>query len=607
MVDATLEQTSTGAETVVWDLSPLYSGTDDPKIQQDMEKANALADTFAKKYRSKVAELDAEGMMDALKDIETIFNHQINIGSYAQLLYSTDTSNAQAGALIAKVQEFGATVGQKLVFFELEWNNLPDTQVETLLADPTLTDYQHYLTAERRFKPYQLSEAEEQLMMEKNVTGRNAWARFFSQMTSAMRYDYDGEKITQTEVLKKLFDADRDIRKNAADSMTAGLRERGMELTYIFNVLASDKALTDKRRGYESWVSSRNLDNKAPDEVVEALIQTVTDNYDLVARHYNIKRGIMGLDELTDYDRYAPLPIKQSEKRYSWDEARDIVLNAFRAFDPRMAEIAQRFFDENWIHAKAGGNKRGGAYASPVPSLHPYIFVNYLGTANDVSTLAHELGHGIHMYLTQESQNLLNQNTPLTTSEMASTFAEMLVFTDLMNAEPDPEARLAMLTGKIEDTFGTVYRQIAMNRFEHGMHTARRSEGELTTERLNEIWLDTQKAMYGDSVTMREDYGMWWSYVPHFLHTPGYVYAYSFGELLVLALFNLYQERGAEFVPYYMEVLASGDNDFPDQILAKVGVDLNDPAFWSKGIDAIRALIDQEEALAKEVYPEKFA
>jgi oligoendopeptidase F len=554
-----------------------------------------------------VAELDPEEMMDAIKAMEAIYDLQGRLASYASLIYTTDAANPQYGALIQKYMEFDSQIDQKLVFFNLEWNDVDDAHAKTLLANPTIAQYRHYLESSRRYKPYQLDEAREQLLLEKDVTGRNAWTRFFTQLTSSMRYDYDGEKLTQTEVLTKLYDPDRSVREKAVEAMTAGLRERAMELTYIFNTLAADKATSDRLRAYPSWVSSRNLSNKAPDEVVEALIESVTSNYDIVHRHYTLKRKLLGLNELTDADRYAPLPVEESDKSYTWEEAKDIVLKSFYAFSDRMGDIAKQFFDENWIHAALAPNKRGGAYANPVvPSVHPYVFMNFTGKGRDVATLAHELGHGIHMKLSGDESGLFALYTPLTTAEMASTFAEMVVFSDLMQREDDPEAKLAMLAGKIEDTFATVFRQIAMNRFEHGMHTARREEGELTTERLNEIWMESQRAMFGDSVNLREQYSQWWSYVPHFLSTPGYVYAYSFGELLVLALYNIYKEQGASFVPKYVEALAAGDSDYPDQIMAKVGVDLNDPAFWNKGLDAIRDLIEQEEQLAKEVYPDKF-
>jgi oligoendopeptidase F len=605
MVDMPLERT-TGAENVIWDLSVFYKSVDDPAIDQDMQAITKEVDDFATTYKGRVASLTADELLESVKKLENIYDKTGRIGSFASLLYSTDTVNPQYGALVQKVTEFDSALGQKMVFFDLEWNNMDDAAAKKLLEDPKIAPYAHMLDATRRYKPYQLSEIEEQLLVEKSVTGRSAWMRFFTQLTSAIRLDYEGQKLTMTQVLTKLHDEDRDVRRKAAEAITAGLKDKSMELTYVFNVLAADKASDDKRRQYPSWISSRNLSNKAPDAVVDALIQSVTSNYGIVAEHYNLKRQLLGLNELTDFDRYAPLPIKESDAFYTWEEAKEIVLTAFQAFSPRIAEIARRFFDENWIHAPVMPNKRGGAFcAFTVPSAHPYVFVNFEGKARDVQTLAHELGHGVHAYLAAEAHGLFGMHTPLTTAEMASTFGEMLVFTDLMNKESDPEVRLAMLAHKIEDTFATVFRQISMNRFEDALHTARRNEGELTSDRINELWMNSQKAMFGDSVNLGEGYGRWWSYVPHFLHTPGYVYAYSFGELLVLALFNIYREKGAAFVPQFVEVLAAGDSDWPEKILSKVGVDLTDLNFWNEGLAAIQDLVSQETQLAKQVYPDK--
>ncbi len=606
MTDAAVEK-QTGAEDVLWDLSIFYDDASDPAIQRDLDRLVQMADEYAATYRGRVAQLDAEEMVDALVEQEEIQDFAGRISSFAFLNYATDTSDPKLGALVQKITEYGSQLSQKLMFFELEWKEVPDAQVQKLLADPTLGKYKHPLEAELRYKPYTLSEPEEQILVEKSVTGSSAWTRLFTQITSALRFDYDGEQLTQSQVLAKLHDPDREVRHKAANSLTAGLKSRAMELTFIFNVLVADKASNDRLRGYPEWISARNLSNKAPDEVVEALIKAVTDSYHVVARHYNLKRILLGYDELFDYDRYAPLQIEAEGEEYTWDQARQIVVSAYSAFSPRMGEIAQRFFDEHWIHAALAPNKRGGAFASPtVPSAHPFVLLNYTGQARDVQTLAHELGHGLHMFLSAEAQGITGLYTPLTTAEMASTFGEMLTFSDLMKKEPDPAARLAMLAQKIEDSFATVFRQVSMNRFEEGLHTARRTEGELSTERISEIWMGTQRAMFEDSVTLRDDYGLWWSYVPHFLSTPGYVYAYAFGELLVLALYNLYLKRGADFVPQYLDVLAAGDSDYPDQILAKVGVDLTDPAFWNEGLEALKALVDQEEALAREIYPDKF-
>jgi oligoendopeptidase F len=607
MADATAQKV-TGAEQVLWDLSVFYAGVDDPAIAADMEKSTAMADEFAKLYRGRVKDLSAAEMADAIRDMEAIYDFSGRIGSYAHLLYSTDTNDPRYGALVQKYEEFDAVMSQTLMFFMLEWKALDDARQQQVLEDPGLGVYRHMLEAELRYKKHTLSEPEEKLLVEKNVTGASAWARLFTQLNSAMRYDVDGEKLTQSQVLKLSYDPDRSVRLKAADAVTTTLREYSMQTTYIFNVLAADKASEDNLRGYPSWISSRNLSNKAPDEVVDALVTAVTGNYEIVARHYRLKRALLGLDELFEYDRYAPLDIKGAERDYSWEEARAMVTNAYEAFSPVMGAATRRFFDENWIHAALMPNKRGGAFASPtVPSAHPFVFMNYTGKGRDVSTLAHELGHGLHMYLTNQKQPMAYVYTPLTTAEMASVFGEMLVFNDLLTKENDPAARLAMTASKIEDSFATIFRQISMNRFEHAYHTARRGEGELSTARLNELWLDTQRAMFGDSVTLREDYGLWWSYIPHFLHTPGYVYAYAFGELLVLALFNVYQKRGADFVPAYLDVLGAGDSDYPENILAKAGINLSDPSFWNEGLQALDALVKQEEALAREVFPEKFA
>ncbi len=603
-----VQERLTGAEDVLWDLSVFYNGLDDPQMDADIEKLSALVDDFQERWRGKVACMSAADFRDAYQALETIYDMRGRLGSFAFLNFSTDTGNAAFQAAVARIEELEANLSQKLVFFDLEWNALDDDAAERILADPVLADYHYYLEAERRYGPYNLSEAEEQIIIEKQVTGSGAWTRFFTQLTSAFRFDWLGDEVNMTFVLNKLRDADRDVREMAWRKLTDKLREKSMELTFIFNTLALDKANSDRRRGYASWISARNLSNKAGDDVVEALVETVTRNYGLVARHYELKRALLGYEELYDYDRYAPLNLKESEAFYVWEQARDIVLEAFDNFSPRLKTVAQQFFARNWIHAPVLPNKRGGAFAAPtVASANPYVFLNYLGDARDVTTLAHELGHGIHMVLSGKEKGLFALYTPLTTAEMASTFAEMLVFQDLMAAEDDPEVKLSMLTEKIEDTFATVFRQISMNRFEDKMHNARRDEGELTAERFNELWLETQRDMFGESVIITEEYGSWWSYVPHFLHTPGYVYAYSFGELLVLALYRIYQEQGESFVPKYIDLLAAGDSDYPDRLLAQVGVDINDPRFWQKGIDVIAEWVAQAESLARKLYPAKFA
>ncbi len=599
---------ATGAEDVIWDLSVFYQRMDAPELEADIARVNALAEAFQERYRGNLDKMSADDFVAAYEAMESIYDLSGRLESYAFLNFSTDTGDAAYQAFVARMQDLHAVLSQTLVFFELEWNALDDDHAKAILDDPKLAKYRYFLEAERRYKPYRLTEPEEQIIIEKSVTGSSAWARFFTQLTSGFSFDWMGDEVNMSFILNKLYDSDRDMREMAWRKVTDKLDERSMELTFIFNTLALDKANNDKRRGYASWVSSRNLSNKAEDSVVEALIQSVTGNYGLVAKHYKLKRALLGYEELYDYDRYAPLNLKESEAFYQWAEAKAIVLGAFEKFSFQMKAIAQEFFDESRIHAPVSAGKRGGAFAAPtVASAAPYVFLNYLGSTRDVTTLAHELGHGIHMALSGRKHGLFALYTPLTTAEMASTFAEMLVFQDLMAAETDREVRLSMLVGKIEDTFATVFRQISMNRFEDKMHTARRSEGELTTERLSELWLETQRDMFGDSVAITEEYGLWWSYVPHFLHTPGYVYAYSFGELLVLALYRMYQDEGESFVPKYLDLLAAGDSDYPDRLLAKIGVDINDPGFWQKGIDVIEGWIDRAAALARELYPDRFA
>ncbi|TVR23981.1 MAG: M3 family oligoendopeptidase [Anaerolineaceae bacterium] len=601
------EKRKTGAEDVVWDLTPLYDGVEDPAIQRDLAAVQEAAQGFTTAHRGAIARYDAPTLRAVIEEKVAIEDKIYRLLAFAMLNFTTDSANPQFGMLMQAVMEAKSKVDQALVFFELEWNAVPEDAARNLIADPALRDYAHHLEAQRRYEPHQLPEDQEKLILDKDVTGIQAWERFFGQFTSALRYEVDGKQLTQSEVLTQQFAADRAVRQASHAAITRTLKDNLMPLGYIINVVAADKATDDRLRGYQSWIASRNMSNKAPDAVVEALINTVTSNYEVVARHYRLKRALLGLDELTEYDRYAPLPTKDSDQFYTWEQAREIVLNAFYAFNDEMGDAAKRFFDENWIHAAPGDNKRGGAYAHPVTvSAHPYVFMNYNGKPRDVMTLAHELGHGVHMLLSGKGGILYDLSTPLTTAETASTFAEMLVFHDLLSRETDAEVKLSMLAQKIEDSFSTIFRQVAMNRFEDALHRARREKGELGTEQINALWMGTQRAMYGDSVNLTDDYGVWWSYIPHFISTPGYVYAYAFGELLVLALYNIYQREGESFVPKYVAALTAGNSDYPDVIMREVGVDLNDPNFWQEGIDALAELVTEEEALAREVYPEKF-
>ncbi len=589
----------TGAETIAWNLEDLYAGLNDPKIELDLQAAEAAADALDRDYRGRIAALSPDELGKMLAIYETIEDRAGKVGAFAYLYWASDTGDPQRGALLQRATERGSRLNQKLVFLELELVHASDDVAAQWVAHPALRQYRHWLEQLRRYQPHLLSEPEEKILSEKAVTGRNAWDRFFDEVHGAARYDLDGEKLTRDQVLSRLYSPDREERRIAAAAVTAGLQELCRTNTYVFNTILADKASDDRLRHYANWLSARNIANEVADETVEALIQAVTSRYDIVERYYRLKKSLLGLDALYDYDRYAPLPA--ADRRYTWDEAREIVLNAYAQFHPRMAEVASQFFDKQWIDAAVRPGKLGGAFShGVVPSVHPYVLMNYEGMTRDVMTLAHELGHGVHQSLAGV-QGTLQHRTPLTTAETASVFGEMLVFQDLIAAESDPAVRLAMLTSKLEDSFATAFRQIAMNRFENAIHTARREEGELTSERFGELWLATQQAMFGESVKLRDEYNLWWSYIPHFIGVPGYVYAYAFGELLVLALYAKYKEVGADFAPSYLEMLAAGGSDWPHEIVRALGVDLTDRAFWDKGLQILSDMVTEAEELAAQV------
>lgn len=590
------KQTMTGAEQVLWDLADLYSGADDPRLAKDQQESLERAEELGRKFRGRIASLSALEMKDLLEEYEKILEQSGRAATFAYLSWSTNTEEPARGALLQKLQEHSSQLQQRLLFLELEWAHTPEEQALALLGAAELAHYRFWLLLARRYRPHLLSEPEEKILAEKSVTGRSAWTRLFEELHSAARYELDGTVLNQHSVLAKLYDPDRALRQRAAQSFTAGLKSLARITTYIFNNILADKSSDDRLRHYPSWISSRNLDNQIDAATVEALVLAVAARYDIVARYYGLKRRLLGVGELYDYDRYAPLPT--AGRSYDWQETRQMVLEAYAGFHPTAGEIARTFLDKRWIDAAVRQGKRGGAYShGAVPSAHPYIFLNFEGSPRDVMTLAHEMGHGVHQFLARR-QGILLADTPLTTAETASVFGEMLVFQRLISLEADPAARLALLVQKIEDSFATVFRQIAMNRFEDAIHTARRSEGELPPEKFGELWLKTQAEMFQGSVTLTDNYRFWWSYIPHFIHSPGYVYAYAFGELLVLALYARYRELGAAFPLLYLELLGAGGSDWPEELVKPLGVDLQDPQFWDKGLSMIAELVEQAEALA---------
>jgi len=589
-----MEATTTGAEDVHWNLTDLYA--DPSALEDDLDTAADEARQFADDYRGRVGGLAPEALAEALARYEALTDRMGRAFTYAYLHWSTDTNDSARGALLQHVREQYNQINQQLIFFELEWAQVDTERAESIMQHEALADYRHYLELEQLRKDHRLSEDEEKILSEKSVTGRSAWNRFFDETMGAARFTLDGATLTQQQILSKLYEPDRAVRRDAALAFTEGLQDHRRELTFVFNTVLADKASDDRLRNYDHWLASRNLDNEVDDETVEALVEAVTSRYDLVARFYRLKQRLLGLDELYDYDRYAP--IGEADTRYEWTTARDLVLAAYDDFHPQMGDVAERFFTDEWIDAALAEGKRSGAFShGAVPSAHPYVLLNYTGKTRDVQTLAHELGHGVHQYLARE-QGPLQAGTPLTTAEMASVFGEMLVFQRLMRQEDDPQNRLAMLVSKIDDTLATVFRQVAMNRFEQRIHTARREEGELSADRLSALWMETQEAMFEGSVTLGDHYRHWWSYIPHFIHSPGYVYAYAFGELLVLALYARYQEAGDAFADQYIDLLAAGGSDWPHELVAELGIDLTDLDFWTQGLGEIEALIGRAEDVA---------
>lgn len=589
----------TGAENVNWDLSDLYKSPDDPGLKADKENLLDDANQFSERYRGAINKLSPAEFAEALKAYEQLIQAAHKIGSYAHLKWSTNTEDPALGKLLQESNELGSELSQKLVFFDVEWLKIPDEKADEFIESSELAKWRHYLAVSRLYKKHTLSEDAEKVMSAKSVTGRAAWNRYFDETLGAARFDLDGEELTEQQVLSKLHSPDRDLRKRAHQSLTTTFREHSRSLTFVFNTILADKFTNDKLRNYDSWIASRNLANQTDNETVDALINSVTNNYTIVQRYYRLKKKLLGYDELFDYDRYAP--IAETTQKVTWNEAKEMVLDAYGDFHPEMKKITSKFFDENWIDAAIKPGKRGGAYsASTVTSVHPYVFMNFDGQLRDVQTLAHELGHGVHQYLAR-TQGELQSSTPLTTAETASVFGEMLVFNKLMSRLDDPREKLALLISKIDDTIATVFRQVSMNRFEDRIHTTRRKQGELTTEQFSKLWFETQKELYGDSITLTDEYRLWWCYIPHFLHTPGYVYAYSFGELLVLALYDAYKSQTNGFSDRYLQLLEAGGSDWPHNLIAKMDIDIKDSGFWGRGLNLFESMVEEAEQLAASI------
>jgi oligoendopeptidase F len=587
-------------EAAAWDLEPLVESKGSAGVEELLNEARDRAAEFAQQHHGEVAELGPEGLADAMHELAAIFDLTGRAGSYAMLNFTLDTTDPARGALIQRARELGAAIETQLLFFELEWNQLPDEQAEQLLADDALDFCRHHLRNLRRYRPHQLSEPEERVMTELDVTGASAFRRLFTEQLSSIEVTLpDLEEPASLEVaLSRLQHPDRALREQAAKATTESLRPGLRTRAYMLNTLLADKATKDRLRDYPNWLASRNLANEASDESVAALIEAVTGRYDLARRWYRLKARLLGLDRLAYWDRMAPLA--DTDEQVPYAEAREIVLDCYSTFSPELGEAAQGFFADGYIDAPPRPGKRGGAFCSyTVPSRHPYVMLNYTSRAYDVLVLAHELGHGVHAALARP-QGIFQFTTPLTLAETASIFGETIVLERLLERAPDAAARLSLLAGSLDGAVGAVFRQVAMNRFEEAVHTARRGEGELPPERFAEEWLATQTDLLGDAVDLHDDYGAWWSYIPHFVDTPGYVYAYAYGHLLALSVYRRYEQEGEAFVSSYLELLRAGGSRPPEELGQIVGVDLSDPGFWSSGLDLIERQLEAAERAAAE-------
>jgi oligoendopeptidase F len=581
----------TKMEQIIWDLSDLYSGPLDPQIQADSKRLKSLVSDFSS-LRGKIASLGPEELAAALQMFEQILEQAQKLLCYASLEFSTQTLDASLSAFYQAMKELYSEVERDTLFFRLEWAKVEDGPAKSLADSASLCKYAHYLACLRRFRPYFLSETEEKILAEKSPCTSSAWVTLFDKLLGQLRF---GQKAkTQSEVLAALHSPRRSERELAACELSQGLETILMPLTHIFNTLLLDKWVEDRVRGYPHWLSRRNLENEINDRSVDVLVGAVSSRFDLVERYYVLKKKLLGCEELYDYDRYAPINSSKGPP-VAWKEAKEIVLDSFARFSAKSAKIAALFFEKGWIHATVLAAKRGGAYChSTIPSAHPYVFLNFTGTRRDVMTLAHELGHGIHQYLAR-GQGLLNCDTPLTTAESSSILAETLVFRSLLELASSKEERLGLICSKIEDVFATVFRQVAMYRFEERVHTARRARGELDSDFIGSVWMQTQSEMFGASVTLLDHYRTWWSYIPHFVHSPGYVYAYAFGELLTAVFYQRYLAEGDAFVPAYLDFLASGGRAEPRELLRPLGIDPDEPGFWERGLKMTESLLEEAE------------
>lgn len=597
--------TQTPYPKVHWDLSALFDGIEDPRIEETLSELDERAGRFGEKFRGALVRpgLDAATLLAGVREIEAIANDLSKPLTYAHLLFSTDTGDAKSGAFLQRMMERTSEIQVKLMFFELELQALSEETAARLLEDEGLERYRHWVKKARTFSPFRLSEAEEVLLEKTANTGSRAWVRLFEEITSnhafllQRRGAPEPEEMTLQEVLDLFRSPERGVRQAAADALTEGLSQLERVLVFTFNNLLQDKKVEDELRGYGFPEQGRHLANELGKEMVDLVVGQCVDNYGLVKRFYNVKREVLGLPELTHIDRYAPL--FDTAEKVEYDRAKGIVLDAFGRFSEELASSAAEFFAKNWIDAEPRKGKTGGAFCSSnTPDTHPVVLMSYMNKMDDVMTLAHELGHGVHASLMRK-ETYLNFHPTLPMAELASTFGEMLVFDSLVQ-EASRRDRLALYAEKIENIFATVFRQAAMYRFEQACHEERREGGELTPEGFGELWQEHLQEMFGDSVKLGGQHSNWWSYVGHFIFAPFYVYAYSFGELLVLSLYQMAKQEGPSFGEKFVRLLSLGGSRSPQELMDVVGVDLKRPEFWQGGFSVIENTVAEFERLWQE-------
>lgn len=575
-----------------WDLSRLMP--DGPAGAGALAReAVSLAERFEREHEGRIAVYDAEALRAALEQLERI---QEAIGcaqSYATLRFDADSRPPQHGALLSEVEELGARVETLTNFFELEWIGLDEELATALLGESPLEPYRHLLTVQRRWRAHRLSAAEERILTEKHLTGADAWERLLEEQLASLEPELNGEPTPLTEVEALLSSPEREKRVSAAASITAALAPGLALRTRILNVLCADHAVEDRLRHFPHWLAQLNLENEAPDSSVQALTEAVVGRYEIARRWLRLKARALGLDRLTDVDRFAP--VGSEPPRFTWEEAHELVVSSYADFSEELAALAERFFAESWIDAAVRPGKQPGAYcAHTVPAANPFLLLSFAGRREDLLTLAHELGHGLH-FLLAAPRGILQMDTPVTVAETSSVFGEALAFAHLLSRETDPVTRFGLLAYQLDEVIGTVFRQVALHRFEGHVHTGRRARGELSADQLGELWMSAHSELYGDSLELTEDYRCWWSWSSHVFVLPGYVYSYAYGQLLALACYARYLDEGASFVSRYLDMLRAGGSRSPETLAAMVGIDLSDPHLWDAGLDLIDDLVTEAE------------